>query len=333
LPPRYRLRIQPDVTRSLTTLCAVFFATNAGASALPTRDQNPLLAGFDLPAPIDARTPERTWSWDATFNWGSAALVQSSGTESLLVDAETKEFRLALERRINDRWSLALHVPYRQLNGGSLDSFIDNWHDAFGLSEGARPYMPRDRLALRYRRDGQTRLDTQHAASGLGDASALLSYQLAATPKTAFRTALGVKAPTGEDHWFTSSGSVDVSAIAAVEHALNERWSIRGQGALTWLGDGDLMLAKQRDFIWSAHGAVSWQATRRIELIAQLDSHQGVYRDTEISFLDDALALSLGGAIHLDSGWRVHLGVSEDIAIERSPDVVFIFGVSSPTRR
>lgn len=327
--------VRPTVARTISAVAtfALLLATNASASSLPTRDQNPLLAGFDLPAPINARVPERTWSWDATFNWGSTALIQSSESESLLVDAESKELRIALERRINNRWSLALHVPYRELDGGSLDGFIDKWHDAFGLSEGARPRMRRDQLALRYRRDDQTLLDTQRPTNGLGDVSLLLSYQLAATPKTAVRTAMSIKAPTGDDHWFSSSGSVDISAIAAVEHALNDRWSIHGQGALTWLGESDLRLADQRDFVWSAHGAVSWQATRHVELIAQLDAHRGLYRDTQIRFLDDALVLSLGGAIHLNSGWNLHLGVSEDIAIERSPDVVFIFGVSSPKGR
>lgn len=329
LPARARAAFLLDAV----ALLAVIGIAHAEASPLPTRDQNPLLAGFDLPLPMDARLAQARWSLDAAVNWSSTALRQRAGSETLLVDAETREVRVTLGRRFAERWSLALQLPYRELDGGSLDGFIDNWHDVFGLDEGARPLLPRDRLAIRYERDEVAVLDTERSARGMGDASLALSYQLSATPTSAVRAALHVKVPTGEDHWFTSSGRADVSAIIAVERALDERWTLYGQGALTRVGTHETKLAAQRDLLWSAHGALSWQATRRIELIAQLDAHQAPYRATALDFFDDALVLSVGGAVHFDSGWRLHLGVSEDIAIERSPDVVFIFGLSSPKHR
>lgn len=278
--------------------------------------------------PMPARTPDQTWSAAANLNWASTALVQAENSEVLIVDAETKELQLSLVRRLSDRWSIGLAIPYRDIDGGSLDGFIDDWHDAFGLPEGARPSLQDNQLWVRYSRGGVTLLDTEEAADGFGDATLTFAYQLVDRPASAFSVGLSVKAPTGETHWFHSSGATDISAIVSAEHALGERWSVRGQAAATWLGEGDLLPAHQRELVWSGHGALAWRATRGIELIAQVDAHTRVF-DSDLDFFDDALVLSLGGAYHLSSGWSVHVGVSEDIAVEQSPDVVFVLGLSS----
>ena len=41
---------------------------------------------------------------------------------------------------------------------------------------------------------------------------------------------------------------------------------------------------------------------------------------------------TLGGAIHFDSGWMLDLGVSEDVQVEASPDVTFVFGFKKTIR-
>jgi hypothetical protein len=38
--------------------------------------------------------------------------------------------------------------------------------------------------------------------------------------------------------------------------------------------------------------------------------------------------LTVGGSYRLAAGWQLDLGVSEDIVVEGSPDVVFVFGIS-----
>ena len=100
------------------------------------------------------------------FNWGSSALIQSNGDEELIVDAETRETRLTLRRALGERFALQASVPYRYVGPGSLDSFIDDWHDAFGLPEGARPALPQDRFMLAYERAGAALLDEYEGTKG-----------------------------------------------------------------------------------------------------------------------------------------------------------------------
>src|SRR5688572_3366607 len=124
----------------------LLLATSAGSAApLPTRDQNPLLAGFGLPVPLPARFDEAGhWSVAADVNWASTALAQQRGAETLVFDAETQEVRLTFQHILSDRFAMRLQVPYRHTGGGSLDSVIDSFHDISGTSEGARPDLPPD---------------------------------------------------------------------------------------------------------------------------------------------------------------------------------------------
>jgi hypothetical protein len=314
----------------VATLGAITVAT---AEPLPTSDQNPLLAASGIPFPLSARAPTDGWRVSADLNWASTALARSNAQELLVVDAESRELRLTLERRLSDRWSINVQLPFRDLSGGSLDSFIDNWHDVFGLPEGARPMQPHDRLRVHYSREGATVVEEGRSQSGLADASAAIGYQLLSTPNSAARAAISIDLPLGEEHWFLSSDAVEISALIAAERRLNDRWSLYGQGAVTWLDEGQLLQQQQRSVVWSGHAALGWQPSRALELIAQVNAHTRVFDDSDLDFFKEAVVLTLGGRIAITPTWSLNIGVSEDIAVEQSPDVVFVVGVTrGPTR-
>jgi hypothetical protein len=73
---------------------------------------------------------------------------------------------------------------------------------------------------------------------------------------------------------------------------------------------------------------ISGRFWQHVELTVQLDGHTAAFDDTQLGYLGPATMLTFGGAILLDSGWRLSLGVSEDIVVEASPDVVFVLGLS-----
>jgi Protein of unknown function (DUF3187) len=313
---------------SLLITAIIGATTVAKAEPLPTSDQNPLLAASGIPLPLPARAPTDGWRMSADLNWASTALSQRNAQELLVVDAETRELRLTLERPLTDRWSVNVQLPFRELSGGSLDSFIDNWHDVFGLPEGARPMQPHDRLRVHYSREGAIVIEEGRSQSGLADASAAIGYQLLSTPDSAARAAISIDLPMGEDHWFLSSDAVEVSALITAEHRLNDRWSLYGQGAVTWLDEGQLLPEQQRSLVWSGHAALGWQAARAVELVAQVNAHTRVFDDSDLDFFKEAVVLTLGGRIAITPTWSLNIGVSEDIAVEQSPDVVFVVGVT-----
>jgi len=310
----------------------LFAACAASASPFPTRDQNPLLAGFGLPTPMPARIDSSDqWSFAADFNWGSSAIVQAnageSPRESLVVDGETRELRLSAARGFAKRFAFQLQLPYRYTGAGSLDNFIDNWHDFFGLPQGARPSLPVDAIHIRYRRDGATLIDLRSAQSGLADLHAAAGYQWLATQSTSIAAWLDLKLPTGDADKLTGSGAADASLLVAAEHRFSERWSMFGQVGLSYLGKGDLLPDQQRDAVGSALLGVDIRVWRGLGFKLQLDAHTGAFDRTHLDYLGDATLLTIGGDYRFASGWLLDIGVSEDVAVDAAPDVVFVLGV------
>jgi len=308
-------------------IALLLIAPLAAADPFPTRDLNPLLAGFGLPAALPARIAGDSWSIATDLNWASTALVQRADAELLIVDAEIREARVTVGRSWPSGFATQLQLPYRYTGGGVLDDAIDGWHDFFSLPQGARPTMPRDRIRIAYQRAGATLIDVDSSLSGLADASLDFGYSLRSTNKTAAAAWLSVKVPSGDADRLTGSGATDVSLSIAGEQRLNEDWSLFGQANITRLGDGDRLAALQRDVVWSGFAGVGWRAWRGLQLKAQIDAHSSVFEDSDLDFLGDAVVLSFGGDYRFESGWRFDVAVSEDIAVESSSDVVFVFGL------
>ncbi len=276
-----------------------------------------------MPAQIGAAGE---WQLEATLNWGSSAQVQISDRETLIVDAETRELRAVIGRSLNDRWALQLQLPYRYTGAGNLDGFIDGWHDFFGLPEGARAYLPRDQVWIAYERDGSVVFDVDSSAQGIGDISAAAGYQWMATPRSSITSWLSIELPTGDPEKFTGNDATDIALTIAGEHRF-DRWSAFAQLSVTHPGDGALLPDQQRSAVWSGLAGFGVNVWRGLELKLQLDAHSAVFDDTNVEYLGEAAVLTVGGAWKFQSGWQFDFGVSEDIKIDASPDVVFVFGV------
>lgn len=319
----------PYSLSSLSVVVLLLLAGTAFASPFPTRDQNPLLAGFGIPMPMASGwETDGQWRVDGTFNWGNSAFVQEASDEGLYVDTETRELRVTIGRAVSDRWAVQLQLPYRYTGAGNLDSFIDSWHDFFGLPEGERPNMPRDQFRLAYERDGAIVFDYTDSRDGLADVSLDVGYRWISTPRASLAAWLSLKLPTGDSDDLTGSGATDIALTLAGERRFGDAWSAFGQFSITALGEGDLLPAQQRDFVISGLAGLGVNVWRGLELKVQFDAHSAAFEDTALDYLGDTLLLTVGGAWKYRSGWQLDFGVSEDIVVEGSPDVVFVLGMS-----
>ncbi|MGH8177885.1 MAG: DUF3187 family protein [Steroidobacter sp.] len=316
--------------KKVSVAFALIFAAADAASAapLPTRDQNPLLAGFGLPTPMPASLSNETaWSLATDFNWGSTALVQAHGAEALIVDAETQEVRVTIRRTLTNRFAFQLQIPWRYIGAGSLDGFINDWHDIFSLPEGARPILPIDQMLIAYSRNGAALMHRDASQSGVGDISLDFGYALHSTPSSSTSAWLSLELPTGDAAKLTGNEALDASVIVSTTRRFGDRWSVFGQASVSWLGEGDLLPERQRNIVWSGLAGLSWRAFQPLEFKVQLDAHTAAFNDSELDFLNESIALTVGGTMHFASGWRIDLAVSEDIAVETAADVVFVIGL------
>ncbi len=313
-----------------TALCTLAVLVPAAVAAEPllTRNQNPLVLPYGLPNPLPARLPAAD-SGRATLdmNWSNSANEDISGSHNFTVDAETQDVRLRLEYAFGANWAGLVEFPWRHLSGGTLDGLIENWHDLFGLSNGVRDQMPRDRLLIEYQQGDQLQLQVNDSASGIADMPVALGYQLKATDRSALSSWLSVDIPVGDSNDLLGSGAVDVALSVAGQTQLAEHWQVFGQIDAVWLGQGDILPQYQQSFAWAGLGGVSWNAWRSLDLTVQFYANSRIF-DTSINGLSgDAVVLSYGGTWRTPGGWRFDLGMNEDIEVNASPDATFYFAV------
>ena len=170
-------------------------------------NQHVLMQVHGLPELGRALSPEAgEIGWGLDVDWTSEYTADSSGaagmpgSEAIVLDAETVQ--VGLRGAVNlGGWLLEADLPYVTHSGGGLDSFIDDWHDWTGLPTGGREQAPRDRLLIRYERDGQAVINLQQATGGLGDVQLAVARPVGQTV-----VRMAGKLPTGEERKFLADG-------------------------------------------------------------------------------------------------------------------------------
>ena len=300
----------------------------ADAEPFLTRNQNPLLALYGLPSPLPARMPAAgRWRSAGVVNWSNSASIDASGPSSFTMDAEAIELRVHVERAMGPAVALRAELPWRRVSGGSLDRFIENWHDWFGLPDGSRSRLPRDDLRIEYLVGGVTQPTFDQSTSGPADIPLAAGYQLHASEAHALATWLTVKVPVGDADELTGSGAVDVALSLAYQARPAQRWALFGQVNGVWLGEGDLLPGPQESAAWSAIAGATWSPWGSLDLTAQIEATSQIF-DVDVAPLSgDALVLTFGGSYRTPGGWRFDLGISEDVEVDASPDVSFNFAL------
>lgn len=306
----------------------------AATQELPfdTSNQSPLIQIYGLPGIGAPRvpTPDRIRA-DVHYEAANHFVRKSRGSEELFLDGETHRSTLKFYRGMAGGREIGIEIPYVDHDEGFLDSFIEGWHDFFGLPQNGRDQMPANQLLLRYRRDGVDRINLTQPTAGLGDMRLVVGQSLGGATDAVLR--LSVKLPTGDSAKLLGSGATDAAlwlSVACPQTACTGAVSWYGGGGLLWMGKGDVLPTLQRRLAAFGSAGLHWQALPRWTLAAQLDAHTPFYEGSELKPLAEPSAqLVLGGI------WRVHerhaleLTVAEDVAVDTAPDVVVRIGLRS----
>ena len=309
-------------------------ALAAGAEdPFPTANRSPLLLPVGLPDARSARIlPPGTVGARATLEVANTSLHEPSpcGDDcSLVLDGETTRLALGVRRGFGSGWEASAVLPLLRHSGGFLDSAIEGWHEAFALPNGDRDNYPRDRLLYRYLPD-RGGVGLNGSVNAIGDVQVGIARRLG--ERFALRGQLEL--PTGDAGDLTGSGGMDL--------ALSLHFSSNGNGGDTATGrrlythlsaglvlreDGDLLPAVQKRWLAFGSATVGWRASERWHLKMQLDAHGAAWDSPREALGEPSAQLVLGASVQLDKGWVLDVAFSEDIVVERSPDIVFQAGL------
>lgn len=289
-------------------------------------DQGPLVQIFGLPALAPARvTPERAIDAGLSLAVANNFSFDETPSESAKFDGETWRTTLLVRRGFAGGVELGIELPFVRHGGGSLDNFVQSWHEFFGLPQNKRDATASDQLVYHYERNGVTELDLTEPVSGVGDLRLTAAFQLAAPFPGDLALRASVKLATGESTKLLGSGGTDVALwlSAGCGSSCGGQWGWYGGGGLLFAGHGEVLPDQQHHLVGFGTGGLAYRLASAVTLKAQLDGHTDFFGQTELAQIGAAsIQAVMGGTIQLSDRYALDLAVSEELVHNTASDVV-----------
>lgn len=164
--------------------------------------------------------------------------------------------------------------------------------------------------------------ERRHPGSGPGDVRVAVSRQIPGSD--GYTLTMAVKLPTGDRALLAGSGAADMSLTATRVR----QGRFRDSPAAYYWGAGVVALGAPKVTTFAPRSLVpvamlggGWRFSPRLGIKGQLDLH-GRYYDSPLAVGRNGVQLTLGGWWTFAAGARFEFGVSEDLAVHTSPDVV-----------
>lgn len=321
------------------TLLAALSPTGFAMEILPfqTANQSPLVRIFGLPAigaasVLPAGRIEGTLSLDASNNFAPG----SATGERVMLDGETYRFALAARYGIAPGFEIGLTLPLLTNSGGFLDGFIEGFHDLFGFTQGKRKSYPKDRLNYEYTRAGDRKVLVNDGSTGIGDIRLSGAWKVYDDGRENPRQVAlhgSIKFPTGNSHRLFGSGSTDFAlwVTAGDDYRLPiGHLTLYAAGGGLVMTDGDVLRDQQRNLVGFGSLGVGWSPLEWLVLKIQADGHTSFYGGSDLVQVNSgSVQLTTGGTIGFTRDTFLDVGISEDVDLDASPDVVFHFALRS----
>ena len=166
-------------------------------------------------------------SMDVTDGYEARRQAFESGTFTpgwdALVDAETTRLLVAADFGLSERVQVGIEIPYVSHGSGALDSFVWEFHEALGLSQGDRPLRGNGEIDLDII-SSAGRFRSSRGREGLGDVIARVKVGLVRREALALALQVEAKAPTGDEDALLGSGSWDFGAAILATAGARRHW-------------------------------------------------------------------------------------------------------------
>ena len=299
----------------------------ADDAPLSIRNTDPLAGLFGLPRPRGGRVLASGSEWVFGTDYGNSFSSSRQGNTEVFLDVETAVLAVQTRRALADGWEWGAEVPYLVHRDSDLDSFIDEFHQFFGLPEGGRDMAPTGRLDVLVRVDNEVFVDFDDTERGIGDVRLWLGRSLYDAGRRSGALRASLKLPTGSADKLTGSEATDVAlwwehdeqAVAGLDRL---GLSLMVGGA--YLGEGDIAPRAQNRWVPVGSLGLRFRLWDRVTLKLQADAH-GAPWDADVGELaDHGLQGTIGGRVRISDRLWLDLGVVENLESRSSPDAVFL---------
>lgn len=301
-------------------------ADYAPAPWLPYRDANPFVAASGLPFAPPAVAPDR-WRADVLLAASNTEIAFDKGGEHLLYDAEFHDARVTLTRAFGERWLVRATIAGTTFGKGFLDGFIEDFHRAFGFSNGDRGRLGSDGHTIAYTDAAGARVVLGRPLRAV---TPLLIDVIARTSADGHEWLYGatVKLPTSHASALVDDRALDLSLwLAAQSNDAQTRFPWGARVGVMQRGNTRLLSDRARSQVPFADATIGYALHSQWDVAAQLQWHRGLY-DSSIPFLDSAATLTLSSAWHARGGWTLRAGLVEDAIPRHAQDVTFFVALT-----
>lgn len=283
--------------------------------------------------PVVAPRLVQTLEWQVSIEHSNEFVGGIAGDERLLLDGETTRLDLRHRQRLGPCWQFTATVPFVAHSGGSFDQAIEEWHKFFGFPDANRDDIDFNSLSYEYSDANGTKHAIGSPQSGIGDVEFALQHALGCFATADSTNAdpmlrVGIKLPTGNPSELRGSGEVDLFADwQSPVWTFKKR--LHGGLAVGVLFNGQSeRFARQENIVVYGSLGVQYVVHTKFRLIAQLDGHGPFYKSALRELGDPAINLALGARYMADRGYSYEVSISEDVAIDTTPDIVARLAVS-----
>jgi hypothetical protein len=304
----------------------------SAADPLPDPDNGALSGTFYFPDSTEGASlvPNGRHAFSMYAITSSHSTNEERRFETLTLDGETTRMEFRYRYGLGKRLEIGLRLPYVWHESGSLDSFVENWHNAFGLPLGSRAGREDDQLEFSYLDASGTQFNYQRNSNGIGDLRLIAGWKLTEGPNHRSALRFGLKLPTGNSDRLHGSGGTDFSlGIAGDWKQLFGVSRLSGfyRAHVSLVGEPDLLPQRYNDIIGQFSTGAGFQLTKSIELRLQAMARSATH-DSEIEILgQDAAWITFGGNIRLSRSYELSLAVTEDLNVRSAPDFSVLIGL------
>lgn len=256
------------------------------------------------------------------FAFTSASSVWAH-SEDFELDYYQNQVFTGMNWRINEKLSGEVMYQFSWANNNGLDSFVMNFHDAFGFSQNGREEAGEDQFSIVSDRYGVSEAEFEDEV--LANAMHLyLQYQVYERDNEALAIGTSVYFNDVEDDSF-ASGSFETGLQVNYSKHMDKHALFTTVG-LTYRNDATVLNSIEVHGVTAAFAVgYSYQFTERHEVLSEYHIYQGVL-DDDSEFSKPSQEFVLGYRYHYD-WFALELSATENlINMDNSTDILFTAG-------